>query len=54
MPLHNLFRFEEVWGCRFLGALLVHYNLQLVNGVEVVKAGEHAGAKPGRVVRRSR
>ena len=26
----------------------------LVNGVEVVKAGEHTGAKPGRVVRRGR
>lgn len=25
-----------------------------VNGVEVIKAGEHTGAKPGRVVRRSR
>jgi N-acyl-D-amino-acid deacylase len=25
-----------------------------VNGVEVIKAGEHAGAKPGRVVRRTR
>jgi hypothetical protein len=21
--------FEEVWGCRFLGALLVHFNLQM-------------------------
>jgi N-acyl-D-amino-acid deacylase len=26
----------------------------LVNGVEVIKAGEHTGAKPGRVVRRGR
>ena len=26
----------------------------LVNGVEVIKAGEHTGAKPGRVVRRAR
>jgi N-acyl-D-amino-acid deacylase len=25
-----------------------------VNGVEVIKAGEHTGAKPGRVVRRAR
>jgi N-acyl-D-amino-acid deacylase len=26
----------------------------LVNGVEVIRAGEHTGAKPGRVVRRGR
>ena len=25
-----------------------------VNGVEVIRDGEHTGAKPGRVVRRSR